>query len=210
MERLLDIKKEIQEKNGKEWVGLQEQTEKQLHSLMWYLDHPKLHQDSKLAEEIIEHYYMAKASGFLKMEGIIRKLDQLGVSLGKADLSEAVSSGKIQAINYGQAIIELKQEIEDLLGSSYGQSLPQKTQESITVLLNYLDHPNLPNKPKLFDDMSEKYKMGKSSDFTTMQAFNQMLNMAEIKLGKISEIKKVKTIEEIKKDLENEKERLSN
>jgi len=81
LERIIKIKKEITEKKGKEWLGLQLTTEKQLESLLWYLDHPKLQEKTKLLEEIIELYFIAKASGFIKMEGIIRKLDQLRITL---------------------------------------------------------------------------------------------------------------------------------
>ena len=85
MERIPQIKNEITEKKGKEWLGLQITTEKQLESLLWYLEHPKLQENIKLLEEIIELYFIAKASGFTKMEGIIRKLDQLRITLGKYD-----------------------------------------------------------------------------------------------------------------------------
>ena len=81
LERIIKIKKEITEKKGKEWLGLQLTTEKQLESLLWYLDRPKLQEKTKLLEEIIELYFVAKASGFTKMEGIIRKLDQLRITL---------------------------------------------------------------------------------------------------------------------------------
>ena len=83
LERIIKIKNEITEKKGKEWLGLQITTEKQLESLLWYLEHTKLQENTKLLEEIIELYFIAKASGFTKMEGIIRKLDQLSITLGK-------------------------------------------------------------------------------------------------------------------------------
>ena len=83
LERIIKIKNEITEKKGKEWLGLQITTENQLESLLWYLEFPKLQENTKLLEEIIELYFIAKASGFTKMEGIIRKLDQLRITLGK-------------------------------------------------------------------------------------------------------------------------------
>lgn len=79
LERIIKIKKEITEKKGKEWLGLQITTEKQLESLLWYLENPKLQENTKLLEEIIDLYFTAKTSGFTKMEGIIRKLDQLRI-----------------------------------------------------------------------------------------------------------------------------------
>ena len=69
MERIPQIKNEITEKKGKEWLGLQITTEKQLDSLMWYLEHPKLQENTKLLEEITELYYIAKAGGFTKKIG---------------------------------------------------------------------------------------------------------------------------------------------
>ena len=85
LERIITIKNEISEKKGKEWLGLQITTENQLESLLWYLEHPKLQENTRLLKEIIELYFIAKASGFTKMEGIIRKLDQLNITLGKYD-----------------------------------------------------------------------------------------------------------------------------
>ena len=84
-ERIIKIKNEITEKKGKEWLGLQITTENRLESLLWYLEHPKLQENTKLLEEIIELYFIAKASGFTKMEGIIRKLDQLNIKIKKYD-----------------------------------------------------------------------------------------------------------------------------
>ena len=83
MERISQIKTEITEKKGKEWLGLQITTENRLESLLWYLEHPKLQENTKLLKEMIDLYFIAKASGFTKMEGIIRKLDQLRITLGK-------------------------------------------------------------------------------------------------------------------------------
>jgi len=85
LEKIIKIKNEITEKKGKEWLGLQITTENRLESLLWYLEHPKLQENTKLLEEIIELYFNAKASGFTKMEGIIRKLDQLNITLRKFD-----------------------------------------------------------------------------------------------------------------------------
>ena len=40
-------------------------------------------------------------------------------------------------------------------------------------------------KPELFQRMLETYKAVKDNDFISMQAFNDMLNMLEIKLGPV-------------------------
>ena len=85
LERRIKIKNEITEKKGKEWLGLQITTENRLESLLWYLENPKLQENTKLLEEIIELYFTAKDSGFTRMEGIIRKLDQLNITLRKFD-----------------------------------------------------------------------------------------------------------------------------
>lgn len=211
MERIPQIKNEITEKKGKEWLGLQITTEKQLDSLMWYLEHPKLQEDTKLLEEITELYYIAKAGGFTRMEGIIRKLDQLSITLGKFDYSEEEKIvKKAKFLNYPQAIKELRSKIEILMQSPYGTSLPETTQTSIINFINYLNHPDLAVKPRLFDDVYEKYEEAKASEFMKMQSFSNMLNMLEIKLGPVTkEMKKYKTLEEKMQDLEEEKKRLS-
>jgi len=212
MERISQIKIEITEKKGKEWLGLQTSTEKQLESLMWFLEHPKLQENPKLLEEITELYFIAKASGFLKMEGIIRKLDQLSITLGKFDYTEKEEDidKKPKFLNYPQEIKELRKKIEVLMHSPYGTSLPETTQQSIINFINYLNHPDLHKRPKLFDDVFDKYEEAKATDFMKMQSFNDMLNMLEIKLGAITEdMKQYKTLEEKMHDLEEEKKRLA-
>jgi len=211
MERIPQIKNEIAEKKGKEWLGLQTTTEKQLDSLMWYLEHPKLQENTKLLEEITELYYIAKAGGFTKMEGIIRKLDQLSITLGKFDYAEEEEiEKKPKFLNYPPAIKELRSKIEILMQSPLGTSLPETTQKSIINFINYLNHPDLAKKPRLFDDVYEKYEEAKASEFMKMQSFSDMLNMLEIKLGPVTkEMKKYKTLEEKMQDLEEEKKRLS-
>jgi len=212
MERIPQIKKEITEKKGKEWLGLQNTTEKQLESLMWYLEHPKLQENQKMLEEITELYFIAKASGFTKMEGIIRKLDQLSITLGKFDYTEKEEEmdKKPKFLNYPQEIKELRKKIEVLMQSPYGTSLPETTQQSIINFINYLNHPDLHKRPKLFDDIFDKYEEAKATDFMKMQSFNDMLNMLEIKLGAITEdMKQYKTLEEKMQDLEVEKKRLT-
>ena len=212
MERIPQIKNEITEKKGKEWLGLQITTEKQLESLLWYLEYPKLQEQPKLLEEITELYFIAKASGFTKMEAIIRKLDQLNITLGKYDIAEEEEDleKKAMFLNYPQAIKELRNKIEILMQSPYGTSLPETAQKSIINFINYLNHPDLAKKPRLFDLVYERYEEAKDSEFMKMQSFSDMLNMLEIKLGPVTkEMKKYKTLEEKIYDLEEEKKQLA-
>ena len=189
MEKLLEIKREIQEKKGKEWLGMQPSTVKHLDHFMWYLDHPQLHDDAILAEEIIELYYLAKATSFIKMEGIIRKLDQLSVTLGKAESVE--KKAVIRAM--GIEINELREKVENLLASPAGASLPDSNLKSLRTFVNFLNHPKLPKKPELFEKMLERYKDVEDNNFISFQSFNDLLNVADIKLGAVPvEIKEEK------------------
>ena len=43
--------------------------------------------DKKKLDDLLELYYTAKASSFMKMENIKRKLDQLSITLKKVELS---------------------------------------------------------------------------------------------------------------------------
>lgn len=198
MEKISAIKKEITEKKGKEWDSLQNTTEKQLELLLYYLEHPSMPDNPKLMEELIELYYKAKETKFTKMEGINRKLDQLNIKLGKYEKSdEKEPQKKIKFTNYAQAIKDLRHKVEFVLHSPNGTSLPAITQKSLIVFTNYLNHPDLSKKQKLFDDMHDKYIEAEVSEFMRMQAFNDMLSMLEIKLGALTqEMKTHKTLEE--------------
>lgn len=214
MEKISAIKKEITEKKGKEWVSLQNTTEKQLELLLYYLEHPIMPENPKLMEELIELYYKAKETKFTKMEGIIRKLDQLNIKLGKYQKSdEKEPQKKLKFTNYVQAIKDLRHKVEFLLHSPLGTSLPAITQKSLITFTNYLNHPDLPKKQKLFDDMHDKYLEAEVSEFMRMQSFNDMLSMLEIKLGAITqEMKTFKTLEEKEKEFEvfeDEKKKLA-
>ncbi|MFX1477621.1 MAG: hypothetical protein ACFFCI_05785 [Promethearchaeota archaeon] len=221
MERISSIIKELNEKTGKEWLSLQPKTEQQLESLVWYLNHPKVQEDLNKVEELVELYYNAKATDFLKMERIARKLDELNVKIGKVDYikKKVISSQpeiisiekptKPTIVNYDKAIEELRIRIEKLLNSAAGSNLHENTQISITTFLKYLNHPELQNNTELFDEMLEKYEQVEAVDFTTMQTFNNLLNKIEIKLGKVSEeLKTWKSINEREKDLKREVEKL--
>jgi len=198
MEKISAIKKEITEKKGKEWDSLQNTTEKQLELLLYYLEHPSMLDNPKLREELIDLYYKAKETKFTKMEGINRKIDQLNIKLGKYEKSdEKESKKKIKFTNYVQAIKDLRRKVEFLLHSPLGTSLPAITQKSLIIFTNYLNHPDLSKKQKLFDDMHDKYLEAEVSEFMRMQAFNDMLSMLEIKLGALTqEMKTHKTLEE--------------
>ncbi len=158
MEKIEAIKNEIKEKKGREWLGLQLKTEKQLESLMYYLDHPKIYEYPRLLEELMEFYYIARSKNFTKMEDIIRKLDQLSIKLGKYDERESASAQKRpELVNYAYEIVELKKRLDNLMASSLGMSLPELTQNSLATFLSYLSHPVLQKKKNLFDDMLAKY-----------------------------------------------------
>lgn len=217
MEKIFSIIKELNEKKGKEWFSIHPKTEQQLMSLAWYLNHPKLQEDLKKIEELVGLYYNAKATDFLKMERIARKLDELSVKIGKVGSIEKKvlpSQSEIKPeekpkrptiVNYGKAIEELRNRIERLLNSPSGLNLHENTQISITTFLNYLNHPDLQNNPKLFDEMLEKYEEVEAVDFSTMQAFNDLLNKMEIKLGNVfKEMRTWKSIDEREKDLKRE------
>jgi len=87
MENLLKIINEIKEKKGREWIGLKESTEEQLDTLKRYLEHPEVQKNLKLVEEVVKAYSVAKDSGFIRIEGIVRKLDELNIKYGKAVIS---------------------------------------------------------------------------------------------------------------------------
>ena len=210
-DRIKSIVNEIKEKKGDEWVGLQSVTEKQLESLMWYLEHPRLHEMPELTSELVDLYDNARESKFTKMEGIIRKLDQLSIKLGHEDykLPEGKKGGKkLMFQNYPQAIKELQTDIAILMHSPHGTTLPDLIQKSILTFHNYLNHPDLP--PELFDEMHEKYEFAKATDFLKLQAFNDLLNKLDIKLGEITEeMKTFKSIKEQSRELEAEKTKLA-
>lgn len=209
-DKIAQIKVEIENKEGNEWLGLKNTTEQRLESLLWYLEHPKIKEFPRLLEEAVDLYFKAKESGFLKMEGIIRKLDQLNIKLGKYDYTkekEDKEGGKEKRfLNYTKAIQELRKKIEILLQSPLGTSLPEKTQKSLITLRNYLNHPDLKSRPNLVDELYNVYETAEENDFMQMESFNQFLNKLEIKLGSLTkEMKSFKTIEEKMEELEEEK-----
>ncbi len=208
MEKISLIKKDLQEKSGKEWLGLQKQTENRLESLVWYLDHPKLQESPRLVEEIVQLYYMAKKTNFIKMEGIIRKLDQLSIKFSKEGVVKKTAvaqshSARGEQVIYAKAIEEFKQQVDDFLSSSSGMGLSEKTKKSLITFLGFLNHPDLVKKTALYEDMREKYDGAEEQDFLSMSAFDDMLNKCEIKLGAITDkLKAWKSPEERKQELD--------
>ncbi|MFW9879168.1 MAG: hypothetical protein ACFFG0_39315 [Candidatus Thorarchaeota archaeon] len=91
MEKISSVIKEVNEKKGREWVGLHPKTEQQLMSLAWYLTHPKLQEEPDKIEEIVGLYYDAKTNNFLYMEKITRKLDELSVKIEKVGPIEKIT-----------------------------------------------------------------------------------------------------------------------
>jgi DNA repair ATPase RecN len=170
-----------------------------------------LQETPKLIEEIVELYYRAKLSKFTKMEGVLRKLDQLSITLGKFDYAEKEEiEKKPKFLNYSQAVKEFRSKVELMMHSPYGTSLPENTQKSIITFINYLNHPELYKMNRLFDEIYEKYEEVKASEFMKMQTFNDLLNKLEIKLGTLTQdMKKYKTIEEKIEELDNTKNKLS-
>jgi len=145
------------------------------------------------------------------MEDIIRKLDQLRTKLSKENVIKMTGtaqsySSKWDQVNYFKAIEVFKKKVENLLNSTSGISLSEKTKNSIITFLNYLNHPELKNKSALFEEMKDKYKAFKKLNFLSIQSFDDMLNKCEIKLGAVTEkLKKWKSPEELKKELDEEK-----
>jgi hypothetical protein len=201
MEEFSKIKKEVQEKQGKEWLGMQLSTEKQLESFMYYLDHPKLEGNPSLSQELIDLYYTAKESGFIKMEGIIRKLDQLRITLGayKAVQQKGASKTFIGAQHIKSEIDTLKNRIGDFMQTSIWNSLLPSTQNAIETFTNYLDHRELQNRAEIFEEMLKTYNSIESGNFEKMQSLTNLLNKVEIKLGPILE---EEVIEEIAEEIE--------
>ncbi len=198
MEEIYKIKIEIEEKKGKEWIGLAQSTERQLEALLLYMDHPKLKEKPKLMNEIVELYYIAKESAFIKMESIIRKLDQLNIMFG--DALSIKKEGVSEFVNTAQEIKRFITKIENFKTTSSWMSLPIGTQDSIDSFLGNLKHPKLQEKPGLVEEMLKTYNSAEAEDYIKMQTFKAMLNKIEIKLGPVP-------IEEVKEDIiEEEKE----
>jgi hypothetical protein len=186
-DQVATIKEEITHKKGIEWKGLQETTEKQLESLLWYIEHPKMEGRPELLKEVLDLYFKAKDTNFIKMESIIRKLDQLNIILGKYDYEKKKEIEEVKFIDYNQEIKNIKRKVKSLMQNPYGLSLPEKTKESIIKFINYLNYPNLHLKKRLLDEIFETYNKTEQGEFLKMQNFNDMLNKLEVILGELPE-----------------------
>ena len=178
---------------------------------MYYMENPKLEDEPRLVQEIIDLYDAAKATEFMKMEGIIRKLDQLSIALERDEFGVPPPISKRREIaNIAQDIEELKKRAEKYLNSISGKSLPEKTQKALITFTNYLNHPDIRTRPQLFQNMLDKYEAAEEIDFIQMQAFNDLLTMIEIKLGQVSdEMKTYKTMDERIQELKEAKEKIA-
>lgn len=191
MEELLRIEKEIQEKKGKEWLGLQPATEKNLDTFVWYLGHPKLKESPKLAMELIELYIDAKASSFMKMESINRKLDQLKIQLRDVTPFEVktatntitkIPQKRVEVVNIAKEIENLKKRVEQSIKRPSGINLTEGTQKSLNIFLKYLNKPVVQNKKKLVEEMLYMYSIIEENNFSKMQEFNDLLKKIDVKL----------------------------
>ena len=191
MEELLRIQKEIQEKKGKEWLGIQPATEKNLDNFVWYLGHPKLKESPKLSKELIELYIDAKASGFMKMESINRKLDQLKIQLRDVTPFEVktatrtmakIPQKRVEVVNIAKEIENLKKRVEESIKRPSGINLTAGPQESLNLFLKYMNKPILQNKKKLVEEMLYIYNIAEENDFSNMQEINDLLKKIDVKL----------------------------
>lgn len=224
MEEVLEIITEVKEKKGREFLGLPSRVEKQLKQLIWFLDHPTIIEQPKKQEELASLYQKSKSHNFLKMEEIKRKLDQLKVTIGEpgsirkvginikkkvaptqAAAELAKEKNEIYIDDYFVAIEDLRDNVQELLDSSQGSSLPKQTNQSLVRLLSYLEDSKLESKPELFKEIYGAYQLAEGSDFRKMQSLNDILDKAEVKLGAFTKKKsKWKSLEERKKDFELE------
>ena len=209
MEKLPIIIEDIKEKKGKEWIGIQKATENLLDNLMYFLDDQRLLEHPRLVEELVELYYNAKASDFLKMEGIIRKLDEVRIRFGKEGYVKKAVEKDI--LNLGKAIDDFRKNIENMLNSSIGSMLLDSTRELIISFYNFLGHPKLQDNQPLFEEMLRTYEAVEKDEFTVLQKMTALLDKLDIKLGSSAEevAAQFKTPEELREELEQTKYELA-
>lgn len=191
MEEIENIKKEIQEKSGREWFGILPTSEKHLETFRKYLSHPKLHEKPKIINEMISLYKNAKASSFVKMEALIRKLDQYKIQLGDVSyITNPVMKRKIVMTAEKRAVVldsdeeieKMKVRVKNTIESSPGGSLLPKTEKSLKTFSEYLENPELRNQITLVEEMVSKYTAVEASNFTRMQEFDNFLVKMSVKL----------------------------
>lgn len=205
MEKLPIIIEDIKEKKGKEWVGLQKATEIQLENLMYFLGDQRLLEHPKLVEEVVEVYYTAKATDFLKMESILRKLDQLRIKFGKDGYVKKAVEKDI--LNLEKAVDDYRKNVENMLNSAIGGRLLDSTRELIISFYNYLGHAKVKDNQILFEEMINTYEAVEKDEFTVMQKMSDLLSKLDIKLGASGEevVSTFKTPEELREELEQTK-----
>ena len=205
MEKIPIIIKDIEEKQGKEWVGLQKATETQLENLMYFLGDQRLLEHPKLMDEVVEVYYAAKATDFLKMESILRKLDQLRIKFGKDGYVKKAVEKDI--LNLDKAVDDYRKNVENMLNSPLGSRLLDSTKKLIISFYNYLGHQKVKDNQILFEEMINTYELAEKDDFTVLQKMSDLLNKLDIKLGSSGEevATKFKTPEELREELEQTK-----
>jgi len=200
MEEIEKIKEEIQNKQGREWFGILPTSEKNLEIFRKYLSHPKLHEKPNIVNEMITLYNNAKSSNFVKMEALIRKLDQYKIQLGDVSfITNPVMKRKIVMTAEKRAIVvdsaeeieKMKVRIKKAIENPPGGSLLPKSEKSLITFSEYLNNPELQNQIFLVEEMISKYDAVEASNFTRMQDFDNFLVKMSIKLkSKPTEIQK--------------------
>ena len=205
MEKIPIIIEDIKEKQGREWVGLQKATETQLENLMYFLGDQRLLEHPKLVDEVVEVYYAAKATDFLKMESILRKLDQLRIKFGKDGYVKKAVEKDI--LNLEKAVDDYRKNVENMLNSAIGSRLLDSTRELIISFYNYLGHQKVKDNQILFEEMINIYEAVEKDEFTVMQKMSDLLSKLDIKLGSSGEevATKFLTPEELREELEQTK-----
>jgi len=191
MEEIEKIKKEIQEKRGREWFGILPTSESHLETFRKYLSHPKLHEKPKIINEMITLYNNAKSSSFVKMEALIRKLDQYKIQLGDVSyITNPVMNRKIVMTAEKRAVVldsdeeieKMKVRLKNTIENSPDGSLLPKTDKSLKTFSEYLENPELRNQIALVEEMISKYNAVEASNFTRMQEFDNFLVKMSVKL----------------------------
>jgi len=191
MEEIEKIKKEIQEKRGREWFGILPTSESHLETFRKYLSHPKLHEKPKIINEMITLYNNAKSSSFVKMEALIRKLDQYKIQLGDVSyITNPVMNRKIVMTAEKRAVVldsdeeieKMKVRLKNTIENSPDGSLLPKTDKSLKTFSEYLENPELRNQIALVEEMISKYNAVEGSNFTRMQEFDNFLVKMSVKL----------------------------
>ena len=191
MEEIEKIKEEIQNKSGREWFGILPTSEKHLETFRKHLGHPKLHEKPNIVNEMISLYNNAKSTSFIKMEALIRKLDQYKIQLGDVSYLEnpvmkrkivMTAEKRMVVLDSSEEIEKMKVRVNKIINSSSGGRLLPKTEKSLKTFSEYLENPELQNQVVLVEEMIDKYNAVEASDFTSLQSFDNFLVKMSIKL----------------------------